>query len=410
MNRIIMLMALLLMKATLLMAVTSEEAVRKFVNTCGIRPESVAVMIVNLADGDTLGQHNTSMPLLPASIMKAVTTATLLEKASADYRYHTPIYIDGPLDMGILRGNLIVEGACDPSVNSAVEPFGQDIIEEITDALRLAGITKIEGNVLIDETAYGGTPRPASWHPSDFKEAYGTGIHTFNFENNANGRKSVENPSRVFMSRLKRALSAEMITIDGKDLGEGKRTLLFDHVSPPVDEIMRSCMMRSDNMFAEAMLRTYGKLEGKDGSTETAATRELAYWTDRDMPMEGVEIIDGSGLSRSNRVTADFMTGMLGVMGDNATYASFFPLAGQEGTLKSFLAETPLDSYIAMKTGSMKGVQCYAGYKVDENYMPTHSVVIIMNDITGSRSKAKKAAETMLLEIFCNESNIKENE
>ena len=49
------------------------------------------------------------------------------------------------------------------------------------------------------------------------------------------------------------------------------------------------------------------------------------------------------------------MTGMLGVMGDNATYASFFPLAGQEGTLKSFLAETPLDSYIAMKTGSMKG-------------------------------------------------------
>ncbi len=403
-------MALLLMKATLLMAVTSEEAVRKFVNTCGIRPESVAVMIVNLADGDTLGQHNTSMPLLPASIMKAVTTATLLEKASADYRYHTPIYIDGPLDMGILRGNLIVEGACDPSVNSAVEPFGQDIIEEITDALRLAGITKIEGNVLIDETAYGGTPRPASWHPSDFKEAYGTGIHTFNFENNANGRKSVENPSRVFMSRLKRALSAEMITIDGKDLGEGKRTLLFDHVSPPVDEIMRSCMMRSDNMFAEAMLRTYGKLEGKDGSTETAATRELAYWTDRDMPMEGVEIIDGSGLSRSNRVTADFMTGMLGVMGDNATYASFFPLAGQEGTLKSFLAETPLDSYIAMKTGSMKGVQCYAGYKVDENYMPTHSVVIIMNDITGSRSKAKKAAETMLLEIFCNESNIKENE
>lgn len=405
-----MLMALLLVKATLLMAVTSEEAVRKFVNTCGIRPESVAVMIVNLADGDTLGRHNTSMPLLPASIMKAVTTATLLEKASADYRYHTPIYIDGPLDMGILRGNLIVEGACDPSVNSAVEPFGQDIIEEITDALRLAGITKIEGNVLIDETAYGGTPRPASWHPSDFKEAYGTGIHTFNFENNANGRKSVENPSRVFMSRLKRALSAEMITIDGKDLGEGKRTLLFDHVSPPVDEIMRSCMMRSDNMFAEAMLRTYGKLEGKDGSTETAATRELAYWTDRDMPMEGVEIIDGSGLSGSNRVTADFMTGMLGVMGDNATYASFFPLAGQEGTLKSFLAETPLDSYIAMKTGSMKGVQCYAGYKVDENYMPTHSVVIIMNDITGSRSKAKKAAETMLLEIFCNESNIKENE
>ncbi|MDE6143644.1 MAG: hypothetical protein K2F94_06180, partial [Muribaculaceae bacterium] len=48
----------------------------------------------------------------------------------------------------------------------------------------------------------------------------------------------------------------------------------------------------------------------------------------------------------------------------------------------------------------MKGIQCYAGYKLDENYVPTHVVVIIMNDITGSRDKAKKAAEKMLLDIF----------
>ena len=118
------------------------------------------------------------------------------------------------------------------------------------------------------------------------------------------------------------------------------------------------------------------------------------------MPLDGVTIIDGSGLSRSNRVTADFMTSVLTSMADNEVYASFFPLAGQEGTLKSFLANTPLDSYIAMKTGSMKGIQCYAGYLLDENYAPTHTVVIIMNDINGSRDRAKKAAQEMLLGIF----------
>ena len=188
--------------------------------------------------------------------------------------------------------------------------------------------------------------------------------------------------------------------IDNKDLGVGERKILFTHFSPSIDEIMRSCMMRSDNLFAESMLRTYGKLNSGDGSTVDAAKRETEMWKKKRMPLNGVTIIDGSGLSRNNRVTADFMTGVLTSMASDEVYASFFPLAGQEGTLKTFLAETPLEGYIAMKTGSMKGIQCYAGYMLDDNYAPTHTVVIIMNDITGSRDKAKKAAQAMLLEIF----------
>lgn len=385
------------------MAQDANPVVERFVKASGIKPASVAVMITDLSDNKVIGSHNISTPLIPASIMKSVTTAALLNKVGPNYRYHTGIFIDGPLDMSILRGNLVIVGACDPSVNSMSEPYGQNIIEEITDALRLAGINKIEGKIIIDESEFAGSPRPDSWMAADFRESYGTGIHAFNFENNARGGRSVENPSSVFISRLKSALAKEMISIDEKDLGIGKRTQIFDHVSPPIDEIMRSCMMRSDNMFAEAMLRTYGKLEGKDGSTPSAANREYAFWVERKMPMEGVEIIDGSGLSRQNRVTAEFMNGILTQMSGDATYASFFPLAGQEGTLKKFLAETPLDSYIAMKTGSMKGIQCYAGYKLDEDYVPTHSVVIIMNDIVGKRDRVRKAAENMLLDIFINE-------
>ncbi len=86
-------------------------------------------------------------------------------------------------------------------------------------------------------------------------------------------------------------------------------------------------------------------------------------------------------------------------MGDNEDYASFMPLAGQEGTLSDFLKGTDLDAYVAMKTGSMKGIQCYAGYKLDEQFAPTHSIVIIMNQI-GHRGEARRAAEDMLLAIF----------
>lgn len=383
-------------------AVSPQEAIDVFVRESGVKPASLAVKITDLADGKVLGSHNASSPLVPASIMKSVTTAALLSKAGSDYRYNTNVYIDGPLDMGILRGNLIIEGSCDPSVNSVVEPCGTDIVNEITDVVKLMGINRIEGRIIIDEQAFSGNPRPASWQSADFAQSYGTGSHAFNFENNASGRRSVENPKALFRNRLTKGLQRVDIEVEEKDLGEGSRNLIFTHVSPPIDEIMRSCMMRSDNLFAESMLRTYGKLSGGDGSTEDAAVREKKMWDSRKMPLEGVRIIDGSGLSRENRVTAEFMTAVLSSMAENAIYASFFPLAGQEGTLKSFLAETPLDSYIAMKTGSMKGIQCYAGYLLDDDYVPTHTVVIIMNDINGSRDRAKKAAQTMLLEMFGN--------
>ena len=380
-------------------AQTCQSAVDRFVKSSGVSPKSLSVKIVDLKTGETLGSHNAETPLIPASIMKSVSTASLLEKVGPDFRYHTRVYIDGPLDMGILRGNLIVEGSGDPSVNSDDVPYGSDLVAEVTDIVRSMGIHKIEGRIIVDNSGFAGSARPDSWQQADFKESYGTGFHPFNFQGNANGKRSVENPDAVFVRQLTSALASDDISVDGKELGEGERTQIFDHMSPQLDDIMRSCMMRSDNLFAESILRTYGKQEGGDGSTEDSAKREYEHWSGKDVPMEGVRIVDGSGLSRSNRVTADFMTGVLGKMSDDPTYASFFPLAGQEGTLRKFLAQTPLDSYIAMKTGSMNGIQCYAGYKLDDDYAPTHSVVIIMNDLK-NRSVAKKAAEKMLLDIF----------
>ena len=59
-------------------AQTADDAVNKFVRQSGVNPNSIAVKIIDLKDGSTLASHNSSVPLIPASIMKAVTTATLL--------------------------------------------------------------------------------------------------------------------------------------------------------------------------------------------------------------------------------------------------------------------------------------------------------------------------------------------
>ncbi len=378
----------------------------KFLRSKSITPGSTAVLVQDLATGKTLVAHNTDRPLLPASIMKTVTIAGLLQEKGPHERFHTYVYADGPIKGNAIEGDLLIVGGGDPTLGADCLPESADIMDEIISALQHRGITTIKGDIRVDTSLYKGPACPPSWATGDLNEAYGTGSHALNFRRNATGSRAVRNPETVFLSYLSSKLRRAGIQIDGtstmgnKGLSNPKKaTELLDHVSDTYSEVMRSCMMRSDNLFAENLLRTFGLARGKDGSTEAAATEMLEYWKGAGIPTKGVTLIDGSGLSRSNRVTADFINGILQTLGDNEEYASFMPLAGQEGTLSEFLKDTDLDAYVAMKTGSMKGIQCYAGYKLDEVFAPTHSIVIIMNDI-GQRGAARKAAEDLLLELF----------
>lgn len=382
----------------------ASDAVDRFVAARATDPSSVAVVVIDLADGSVKESYNADVPLIPASVMKSVTIATLIGQTGIDYRYHTRLYAAGPVHKGVLDGNLIIEGGGDPSLNSDVEPITADFVKECLNAVQEAGIEKITGRIIADEDVFPGPAVPPSWMKADLSQAYGTGCHGINFENNSVGSRSVANPAGVLQTRLKNELVRAGIEVEGASVHSGEERLLFDHLSAPVDEIMRSCMMRSDNLFAEALLRTYGLEKADDGSTPASAKLEKEHWIHRGLPMGGVNIVDGSGLSRENRLTASFLAEVLSSMSDNVDYVSFFPLAGQEGTLKHFLADTPLEGYIAMKTGSMKGIQCYAGYKLDDDYAPTHVVVIMMNNIR-TRAGVKEAASRMLLDIFADNQN-----
>lgn len=367
--------------------------------SAGIDPTTSAVIVRDLSSGETLVTVNGTLPLIPASIMKCVTVATLLSKKDVEDSYHTRVSLTGPVNDGVAEGNILIEGSGDPSLNSRYIKGVPDICEEIADALVARGVAEVRGRIVFDESVWDGPAVPPSWMSADLPHAYGTGSHGVNFEDNASGNRSVKDPAAVFSARLRAALERRGIALDDESIREGKREEILDHQSAPLDEIMRSCMMRSDNQYAEAMLRTYGVVSGKKGATAPSAILETDYWRQNGSPMDGVAIVDGSGLSRKNRVTAEFMASVLSSRSDDPYYASFFPLAGQEGTLRNFLAGTPLDGYVAMKTGSMKGIQCYAGYKLDDDYVPTHVVVVIMNNLK-SRGQAREAVGRLLLETF----------
>ncbi len=371
----------------------------EFASARGITPGSSAVMITDLRNGETLVSYHPDLSLVPASIMKSVTVAGLLSNSGPSRKYITDVMITGPAVNGVLGGDIIVKGSGDPSLNSRYVTGSADIVKEIVKALQDRGIKRIKGKIRVDESIWSGPATCPTWGTGDLGQSYGTGQHGLNFEDNASGKRSISNPAGVFMQKLKTALASGGIVLENGDIPESQSKLLLSHESVPFDEIMRSCMMRSDNQYAEAMLRTLAVIQGKPGSTAEGAKINTDLWTRNRAPMTGVHLEDGSGLSRQNKVTASFMTHVLKKMWHDPYYVSFFPLAGQEGTLRGFLKDTPLEGYIAMKTGSMNGIQCYAGYKLNDDYEPTHTVVVILNQMP-DRTAARKAVSELLLKTF----------
>lgn len=387
-------------------AAARDSLLQIFLKSAGVDTARVAISITDLRSGEEIVGYRSGAPMIPASILKCLTAASILRDRGADWRYTTDVMLQGNVSGDtLLMGNILVKGAGDPTLNARTSPASPDILSEIVEALQSRGIRRIVGGIRVDNGLFAGPSTPDSWASGDLPHSYGTGSHAFNFENNAVGKSAVSHPDKRFESALRSALRRAGIELTDSVMDPARRTLLVSHRSAPLEEILRSCVMRSDNLYAESMLRTYGSGVNGDGSTRTAAAREMRTCAQRGLPMLDVEVIDGSGLSRSNRVTARFMDALLQNMSDSDTYVSLFPLAGKEGTLRNFLRNTPLDSYMALKTGSMSGIQCYAGYLLDDRFAPTHSVVVMANSLPEGRQAFRDALSALLLNLFTPSSN-----
>src|SRR5439155_2932157 len=81
------------------------------------------VMIKSLQTGETLYAANARTLLMPASNMKIVTLAAAADRLGWDYTYQTMLFMNGPIEAGILQGDLVVVGSGDPSIGEATNPF-----------------------------------------------------------------------------------------------------------------------------------------------------------------------------------------------------------------------------------------------------------------------------------------------
>lgn len=354
-----------------------------------IDPQATAVCITDLATGECLTAFNPALPLTPASIMKCVTTASLRAALPFGHTINTAVYLRGKKDGDSFTGSLIVTGAGDPSLGASRHADHPSFTANIVEALKRRKINSFKGEIKIDGSLFKGPATPPSWLPADLSQSYGAGLFAFNFEGNSSGKKAVDNPASLFRTRLVSAMREGGISFGEADGGSGGNPeLLLDFPSPLLGELMQSCMFRSDNLYAEAFLRLFSLENGGDGSGAMAARLAMQHWEALNFPVEGVSIVDGSGLSRDNLLSAVFMTAVLQSRKDDAEYVSLFPKVGEEGTVRSFMQNTPLQGRMVLKTGSMSGIQSYAGYLLGDDGRPTHCIVVMANNLK-NRSQFK---------------------
>ena len=121
-----------------------------------------AVVVQSLDSGAILYQRNPSKLMMPASNMKIVTLAAAAERLGWDYRYRTRLVTCGPVESGVLRGDLVVVGSGDPTINSRGGSPTR-VFEAWADQLRAAGIERIEGRVVADPRSFDAEGLGAGW-------------------------------------------------------------------------------------------------------------------------------------------------------------------------------------------------------------------------------------------------------
>lgn len=415
---------------------------------------SVGIYIKNLSTGRVVAQNDARRALVPASVMKSMTCASTMSLLGIDFTFKTPVYLTGhksSADASVWEGDIVIASSGDPTIDSHNFEGRAPLWREIADALALKGIKHVTGYIIIEETLKDAGYVP-EWEISDVPWDYGAGLFGFNFADNyttlcpatgattphvpdlsidltktngstelsrgidsyflsisgvnVNNPKSKINvsipfPAEAYASLLESNLAGKGITVGHEVVaGPATRTQLCVHQSPTLYQMQEETMHVSHNLFAEGLLRA---LE-PNGTRGHALDRERAFFKDcADNMAKYNKICDGSGLARADRLQPIFISQVLEHMAASnvaAEYVNCFPLVGKEGTVKRLLTDTRLQGKLALKSGSVNAVQCFAGYKLDDDGNPTHTVVILVNSFYCPRSEVKSAIERFLLSTF----------
>ena len=186
---------------------------------------------------------------------------------------------------------------------------------------------------------------------------------------------------------------------------EANPELIREVASPPISEIAQFCLLYSDNLLAERLARTAAKQMGFTADGAGIQSAFIKTLTDLEVPTEGLDVQDGSGLSHDDRITPKTLATLLIRIKSKPELKVIYdglPVAGESGTLeKRFVKDAPTAvGLVKAKTGWINTSVSLAGYVEvgSEQYV----FAVIADQVTPretNRALARKAIDKMLATI-----------
>ena len=320
----------------------------------------LGLMVYDLTDDSTLYRFNARQTMRPASTMKLLTSISALDHLGARYEFRTSLYYTGSVKDSVLTGDLYCVGGMDPL-------FDTSDMKAFSESVRALGIHTLRGKIV---------------EVRGFKDSDLLGEGWCWDDDNPTLSPLLIDKKDEFASRLAQMLDKDSIFVDGLSTTGTlpKSALLLCSRSHQLVDVLEPMMKNSDNLYAESMFYQLGAATGASPA-KASHGRQMILKTLKNAGVTGqYKIADGSGLSLYNYVTPELLAKLLiyayrksGII--RYLYVSL-PIAGEDGTLKKRMKDSPAHLNVRAKTGTVTGVSSLAGYALAaNNHMLVFSII-----------------------------------
>ncbi len=318
-----------------------------------LETSQVGLMIYDLTADSAVYTYNHRQTMRPASTMKVVTAVSALHYLGGNYQLKTTLSYSGELKDSTLTGNIYLTGGMDPM-------FDHTDLRDFAERLRWLGVDTLRGSIVTDRSMKDTLHWGEGWCWDDDNPTLSPLL--------VNGRAN-------FLERFVVELTETGIVIDSLTVFEDRPPLdaiPLAVVHHSIDQLLLRMMKESDNLYAEClyyqMAASYGL---RPASAIGARSMEKQLINTLGLDSDRYRLADGSGLSLYNYVSPELLTALLRYAyqqpGIYAHLLPSLPVAGQDGTLKKRMKNTPAEGNVRAKTGTLTGIISLAGYLTATN-------------------------------------------
>ena len=439
------LITLLLIMTT--QAKTYSAAIDKTIAQSNINKSAVSVSVKDTTTGKVVYRLNDKQPTMPASTLKLITLGASLDTLGYDYEFSTKLYKTTNNDLYLKLGadpfltsvglNSLMEKAVkEKKITSPKIIYIDDYIfdktewgegwqwdDDLNPLMPKFSSYNIDKNLLsiIISPTNPGSPAQIytnKFYPITFMNLVTTGTEN-DIELNRNNSIApnilnisgtinkqiteeipINNPKRYFILRLEDAIqSAKMDYYGGFPQKKTPTTnvYLVAEIKHPISQAIKAILMDSNNFVAETVFKLAGaKFVNNTGSLQHSQEMLNAYFNKIGIDAQDIKIVDGSGVSKNNIITANFMTDYLVKQFKNETLKNSMPTAG-EGTLKNRMLY--FKDNLRAKTGTLSDVSSIAGY-ITSRSGKTYAFDIMINDPKTKSNDKKSLEEYIIRDIY----------